>query len=127
MRNFPTRSYISGKYEGISKKQITSSNERIENSEKIYNQKFTISQSLISTKISGYTRIGEETLISTWRGKAVDCSNGNFKFILNLESNSGMEIGVLSLRFDENKAHGYYYSAESGKINYKFSFDVNKK
>ena len=115
--------YIAGKYEGRShrEKRQNGSFVRIEGGEHI--ERFTITQDLFETKISGQSFAPDtNSLRSSWGGRLFKIDDDDtYYFGINLTFGDS-EVGVLSFKVTDGDVHGQYNSGLPGTdYAYKFS------
>lgn len=96
--------FIDGKYIGQSAIQGDKDSAIVE--------EFTISQTLLSTEISGKSK-REGALLATWHGKLIDTKPKVYRFLIEVSIGGGETLGVLTLRIEDGTAEGFFQSLEA--------------
>ncbi len=115
---FLGHAYIANKYKGISKQTENPNNI-------IHYEDFSISQSMLWTRISGRTQIQKGSVISNWKGKLIEYDGDReFRFVIDLQTSTGTKLGILTLRFDNGSVSGFYFPTETSEQNYISTFEA---
>jgi hypothetical protein len=106
------RAYVEDSYQGISK--------QTENPNNIdHHETFEISQTILSTRISGRTNLKAGSTVSNWKGSLIYYDNDKeFRFAIELQTSNGTKWGIMTLRIHEGKVSGFYFPTETNETNY---------
>jgi hypothetical protein len=115
------KDYVSGEYVGYSEKISED-----DKPNKKHGEEFEISQSLISTKISGLSKNEEGEFYSQWRGRLIEVDNGHFHFLIDMETPKERSYGLMTLNFKNGEVNGFGLSIEAG-MNHKWRFKADLK
>lgn len=109
--------YVADKYKGISR--------QTENANNIdHYEDFTISQSILWTRISGRTHLQNGSVVSNWKGKLIEYDGDReFRFAIDLQTSNGTKWGIMTLRFDNGTVSGFYFPTETNEQNYISTFE----
>lgn len=109
--------YVAEKYKGISRQT-----ENLKNID--HYEDFTISQSILWTRISGRTHLKTGAVVSNWKGKLIEYDGDReFRFAIDLQTSNGTKLGIMTLRFDSGTVSGFYFPTETNEQNYISTFE----
>lgn len=109
---FLGNAYVAESYTGIST--------QTENPNNITHfEDFTISQSMLWTRISGRTHLQNGSVITNWKGKLIEYDEDKeFRFAIDLQTTNGIKLGIMTLRFDNGTVSGFYFPTGTNEQNY---------
>lgn len=108
--------FVADSYKGISRQT-----ENLDNIDHYEN--FSISQSVLWTRISGRTCLENGSVVSNWKGKLIEYDEDReFRFAIDLQTSSGTKWGIMTLRFDNGTVSGFYFPTETNERNYISTF-----
>jgi len=115
------RAYVEDSYQGISK--------QTENPNNIdHHETFEISQTILSTRISGRTNLKAGSTVSNWKGSLIYYDNDKeFRFAIELQTSNGTKWGIMTLRIHEGIVSGFYFPTETNETNYISTFEGTTK
>jgi hypothetical protein len=111
------QAYITDSYQGISR--------QTENPKNIdHHETFEISQSILSTRISGRTNLKDGPTVSNWKGSLIQYDNDKeFRFAIELQTSNGTKWGIMTLRIHEGQVSGFYFPTETNETNFISTFE----
>lgn len=117
---FLGKAFIADCYNGVSR--------QTENPNNIdHYEDFTISQSILWTRISGRTHLKNGSVVSNWKGKLIEYDGDReFRFAIDLQTSNGTKWGIMTLRFDNGTFSGFYFPTETNEQNYISTFEGTK-